>query len=282
MAVSPTESFDSTQAKYPFEGSVALVTGAGSGIGLSIATKLAADGAAVALLGRGEERLRTAEKQILAEGGTAFAHPADVRDLESVRRAVATVERALGPVDFAVNNAGTAAGQKYLCEQDEDAWLRTMDTNLNGTFRLCRAVVPGMMERARGAIVVISSAAGKRGVPANTAYAASKWGINGLVRSLALETGPSGVRVNAICPAFTDTDMVSDESLYGKDFMDSVRRNAGPADLTWERYWRSTVRASALKHLIEPGEIAELTAFLLSGAARSITGESFSIDCGTP
>ncbi|WP_209440823.1 SDR family NAD(P)-dependent oxidoreductase [Amycolatopsis thermoflava] len=278
----PAASREEPGAGERFEGQVALVTGGGSGIGLAVAEVLAAGGASVGLLGRNLERLRTAEKKIVAAGGEAMACPGDVRDLDSVQSAVAEVEQRYGPITFAVNAAGTGVGQKYLCDQDEESWLRTIDTNLNGSFRFCRAVVPGMMHRRRGSIVLVSSAAGKRGVPANTAYSASKWGLNGLVRSLALEVGPAHVRVNAVCPGFTDTEMVRDESLFGGDFMDSVRRHAGPPDLTWERYWRSTVKQTALRRLIDAEEVAEMTAFLLSDHARSITGQSYSIDGGLP
>jgi NAD(P)-dependent dehydrogenase (short-subunit alcohol dehydrogenase family) len=128
----------------------------------------------------------------------------------------------------------------------------------------------------------MSSVAGKRGVPANTAYCASKFGINGLTKALATEVGRSGVRINNVCPGLTDTEMVRDENLYGRDFMDSVRKHFGPEDLTWERFWKSTVRATNMGRLVDPDEVSDMTLFLLSDSARSISGESFSVDGGSP
>ncbi|WP_236700415.1 SDR family NAD(P)-dependent oxidoreductase [Allosalinactinospora lopnorensis] len=283
QAVSSESTEDRRAAgRTPFEGRVAIVTGAGSGIGREIAETLAAQGAAVGLVGRTLDRLQEVEKAISERGGSAASHQADVTDIDSLHDVVHELGAEFGPVDLAVNSAVSGAGQKFLCDQDEESWLDTIDTNLNGAFRLCRAVVPTMMERRRGSIVLVSSVAGKRGVPANTAYSASKFGLNGLIKSLAIELGPSDVRVNAVCPGLTNTQMLHNEDLYGRDFMDSIRTHFGPPDLTWPRFWKSAVRNTDLQRLIEPEEVADLTAFLLSDAARSITGESMSVDGGSP
>jgi NAD(P)-dependent dehydrogenase (short-subunit alcohol dehydrogenase family) len=264
----------------PFDGRTALVTGAGSGIGAVIATRLARAGAAVALLGRDTPALEAVRAGILAAGGTAEVTPGDVRDGQALAGAVARCEDSLGPVDILVHSAAWARGQVFLCDQTEQGWLDTVDTNLNGAFRICRLVVPGMMERRRGGIVLVSSIAGKRGLPANTAYCASKAGLNGLTQALAAELGPFDVRVNAVCPGLTRSPGTTDPERYGSDFMASLGRHHGPPDLDWDRYVRSAVRGTALRRLVEPDEVADLTLFLLSPASGGITGQAMSVDAG--
>lgn len=269
----------SSSAARPFRNRVALVAGAGSGIGRRIALDLAAAGAGVALLGRTRSRLMEVAEEI---GADTAVVPGDVRDLKSLHEAVRSARRELGPVDLAIQCAATGVGQRFLHEQDEAAWEATIDTNLNGSFRFCRAVLPEMINQGRGSVVLMSSVAGLRGVPANSAYCASKHGITGLVKAVASEVGRHGIRVNAVCPGLTDTEMVHDESRYGRDFMDSVRRHFGPADLTWERYWKSTVRATNLQQLIDPRQVSDLTLFLLADQNRAITGQSIAVDGGMP
>ncbi|MDA3648114.1 SDR family oxidoreductase [Saccharopolyspora indica] len=263
-----------------FGGRTALVTGAGSGIGAVLAQRLARHGAAVGLLGRGEAALAEVAEAISGAGGRALVLPADVQDHETLERAVETCAAELGPVDLLVSNAGSGEHQVFLCEQTEADWQRTIDVNLTGAFRICRLVVPGMIERRSGGIVLMSSVAGNRGLPANTAYCAAKSGLHGLARALACELGPYGIRVNAVCPGLTDSPGLTDESRYGRDFIASLARHHGPPDLTWERYVRRAARNTALGRLLDPDEVARLSTYLLSELSAGITGQAVGIDGG--
>ncbi|WP_245641150.1 SDR family NAD(P)-dependent oxidoreductase [Streptomyces megasporus] len=263
-----------------FAGRTALVTGASSGIGEVIARMLAAHGARVALLARNEESLRRIAKEIAEAGGHAVPTPADLTDTTAVRAAVAEAARELGPLDHLVHCAGEARDQAFLCDLPEEQWTRTLETNLTGAFRVCREVVPGMMERRSGGIVIVSSIAGKRGLPANTAYCASKFGLNGLTQALAAELGVFNIRVNAVCPGLTDSPAATDGGRYGDAFMASLARHHGPADLTWERYLRRAVRSTVLRRLVRPEEVATQVLYLLSDMSGGMTGQAVNVDAG--
>lgn len=264
-----------------FAGRVALVSGASSGIGEMIARTLAAQGAAVALLARREDALRRVAKDIEDDGGTACPVVADLTDSGAVSAAVGEAAATLGPVDLLVHCAAEARDQVFLCDQTEEVWQRTIDINLNGAFRLCHEVVPDMMRRRRGSIVLVSSVAGKRGLPANTAYCASKFGLNGLMQSLAAELGAFGVRVNAVCPGLVESPASTDPSRYGDSFMASLAKHHGPAGLTWERYLTRAVNSTILRRMIQPQEIANHVVFLLSDLSSGTTGQAVNVDAGS-
>lgn len=263
-----------------FDGRVALVAGASSGIGEVVARSLARGGAQVALMARSEHILRDIADGIQSEGGNAIAAPADLCDGASVDAAVTAVREALGAPDLLVNCAVDGTGQVFLQDQSNEAWARGFDVNVGGAFRLCRAVVEGMVDRGRGGIVLVSSVAGLRGLPSNTGYCASKHALIGLVRSLSMEVGPFGVRVNAVCPGLVDSPGTTDAQRYSDAFMASLAKNHGPADLTWERYLARAVRSTALRRLITPDEVASTIRFLLSDDSDGITGQSIVIDGG--
>jgi NAD(P)-dependent dehydrogenase (short-subunit alcohol dehydrogenase family) len=183
---------------------VAVVTGAGRGVGRAIAVALADAGFAVALLARSKQELDDAARAI---GSAVFATACDVRDIDAVARAVASAEKALGPTTLLVNNAGTGLALGPLWEVDPDEWWTDVETTLRGAFNLCRAVVPGMLERRGGRIVNVTSYVAVRPSPYQTGYAAGKAGLLSLTESLAASLAPHGVHVFAMTPGYVRTQL---------------------------------------------------------------------------
>jgi NAD(P)-dependent dehydrogenase (short-subunit alcohol dehydrogenase family) len=184
-----------------------VVTGAGRGIGAAIAHKLASLGAAVVLCGRTLKTLETTASAISALGGQARALACDVGGLESVRALAATIERDFGRIDILVNNAGVGSFAAPLHEMTPQAWEKVLNTNLRGVFYCVRSFAPLMIRAKTGHIVNISSLAGKNALPNGAAYAASKWGLNGLSYSIAEELRGHGIRVSVVCPGSVDTEL---------------------------------------------------------------------------
>jgi NAD(P)-dependent dehydrogenase (short-subunit alcohol dehydrogenase family) len=227
----------------------ALVTGGGSGIGLAIARRLAADGCAVTVLGRDKSKLD-------ATGFVAIV--ADVCD-----PALAIAE----PFDIVVNNAGVVKSALFLKQSDAD-WSDMWRTNVMGAVHIARAVLPGMRERKWGRIVNVASTAALKGYAYVSAYVASKHALLGLTRSLALEVLDTGITVNAVCPGYTDTAIV-------RDAVAAIAAKTGRSE--------DDARAGFLNpqgRLIEPDEIAAAVAYLVSEAAASITGQALAIAGG--
>ena len=188
-------------------GQVAVVTGAGRGIGAAIAAKLGHLGADVVLCGRTEASLRSTSEGIAAQGGKAHSRPCDVTDLRSVQELAKWVETAFRGVHILVNNAGIGAFTAPLHELTPDAWEKVLNTNLRGVFYCIRAFAPMMIRGSGGHIVNISSLAGKNALPNGAAYAASKWGLNGLSYSVAEELRAHNIRVSVLCPGSVDTEL---------------------------------------------------------------------------
>jgi len=182
----------------------ALVTGGGRGIGAAIASALVAQGAVVTLVGRDRARL---EQQARSLGDSARPEGADVTDAQALARAFRDAAAAFGPVQILVNNAGNARSAPFL-RTDAQLWREMLEVNLTGTYLCCREALPGMLEADYGRIVNVASTAGLVGYPYVSAYCAAKHGVIGLTRALASETARSHVTVNAVCPGYTDTDMV--------------------------------------------------------------------------
>jgi 3-oxoacyl-[acyl-carrier protein] reductase len=194
-------------ADKPLQGQTAVVTGAGRGIGAAIALKLAGMGADVIVCGRSLPLLEQTVKAIGAAGGKASASKCDVTNLTSVESLAGEVKLKFGKLDILVNNAGVGAFSQPLHRMDPQEWDQVLNTNLRGVYYCIRAFAPMMIDATRGHIVNISSLAGKNPVPNAAAYAASKWGLNGLSYSVAEELRGSGIRVSVICPGSVDTEL---------------------------------------------------------------------------
>ena len=246
-------------------GKIAFVTGASRGIGEAIALRFGREGARVALAGRDLEASRRLARRMESEGQEALPVACDVLDRDSVKRAIAAVVERWKRIDVLVNNAGDS-GPTPLDDPDPDLtrWNAIIQTNLTGTFRVTREAAPFLSEGAR--IINMSSVLGRFGVAGHGAYAASKHGVIGLTRSLALELAPRAITVNAICPGWVETDMAR------KGF----RRLASDE----EKGRRLAAAMAPLQRVLEPDEVAGLAAYLASDDARSVTGQAIVIDGG--
>ena len=188
-------------------GQVAVVTGAGRGIGAAIARRLANLGASVVLCGRSMGPLQETASQIAADGCKAKVMQCDVSSLESVQALARFVEQDFGRTDILVNNAGVGSFAAPLHELTPEDWEKVLNTNLRGVYYCIRSFAPVMIRAKPGHIVNISSLAGKNALPNGAAYAASKWGLNGLTYSVAEELRPHNIRVSAVCPGSVDTEL---------------------------------------------------------------------------
>ncbi len=195
------------QGNSPLQDQVAVVTGAGRGIGVAIARNLAALGAAVVLCGRTRSDLQRTADAIAQEAGKSDIAECDVTDLRSIEHLAAHVQNNHHRVDILVNNAGIGSFGGPLHQLPPDRWDQLLNTNLRGVYYTIRAFAPMMIQANRGHIVNISSLAGKNALPNGAAYAASKWGLNGLTYSVAEELRAHNIRVSIICPGSVDTSL---------------------------------------------------------------------------
>jgi len=245
-----------------------LVTGASRGIGADIAATLAADGARVSLLGRDAARLTAVAARL---GGADRAVPivADVTDAASVKEAFATARRHFGPVHVLVNNAGQAAAATFA-NTDETLWHRIIGVNLTGTYLCTREAVPDMLQAGFGRVVNIASIAGLRGAAYISAYATSKHAVIGLTRSLALEYTTRNITVNAVCPGYTDTDMV-------KRAVDNIVKKTGRSE---SEAMATLTATNPQGRLITPAEVSNAVLWLCRPGTESVTGQSIVIAGG--
>ncbi len=242
---------------------VAFVTGGGRGIGRSCATRLAKEGLAVAVGSRTESEGRAVATEITRAGGTGIAVRLDVRDPESVNAAFESAETALGPVDVLVCAAGVSTSARFL-DTDMDAWREALAVNLTGPVLCVRAVLQGMVERNFGRIVVVGSTASVAGARYVTAYAASKHGVLGFVRSLAAEVARKDITVNCVCPGYVDTPMTDA----------TVARIAETTGRSVEEARRSIEAMNPGGRLMRPEEVADAVAWLAREGATAVNGQA--------
>ncbi len=250
------------------QGQHALVTGGGRGIGAAISSALVKSGVKVTITGRSRESLEE-HTSSLHEFGEAQFQVCDVTDPSSISNAFQNAANALGPITILINNAGQAQSQPFL-KTSLELWQNMLEVNLTGTFLCTQAALPGMLEMGRGRIINVSSTAGLTGYPYVSAYSAAKHGVIGLTRSLALELAKKNITVNAVCPGYTDTEIV-------REAVENIMAKTGRTELE--------ARAELTKHnpqarMIQPNEVADTVLWLCQPSSSSITGQAIAIAGG--
>jgi NAD(P)-dependent dehydrogenase (short-subunit alcohol dehydrogenase family) len=249
----------------PLAGRHALVTGAARGIGAEIARSLAAAGAHVTLLGRQRESLALLADEL---GAVAHCVVADVAEPAQVSAALASADERFGPLAILVNNAGQAQSAPFQ-RTSLELWNRMIAVNLTGSFLCAQAVLPQMLEAGWGRIVNIASTAGQRGYAYVAAYTAAKHGVVGLTRALALEVAKKNITVNAVCPGYTETDIL-------RRSIDNVVSKTGRSS---EEARAQFAAVNPQGRIVQPAEVASAVLWLCSESASAVTGQSISV-CG--
>jgi len=248
----------------------ALVTGGSRGIGLAIAGQLLEMGARVTLMGRDEEALRTAAGQLAGEASDSVAWVAgDIASHDDVQRALAEARQVHGLVDILVNNAGQAVSQRFD-RLDETGWQRMLAVNLTGTFHCMHAVLPDMRRSGWGRIVNVASTAGLKGYAYVSAYCAAKHGVIGLTRAVALEVAGQGVTVNAVCPGYTETDIVRA----------AVANISAKTGSSAEQALGQLTARNPQGRLVQPAQVAQAVAWLCLPGSDAVNGQAIAIDGG--
>jgi len=243
-----------------FAGKVALVTGAGSGIGRASAAAFAARGAIVAMADINLDAVEAAAKDLRAAGDETAAYQIDVTQTGAIEALIAQIVDRFGRLDFAHNNAGIEDKMANIADSDEANFDRLIATNLKSVWACMKYEVAQMLRQGSGAIVNTASVAGVAGVPGNTAYCAAKHGVVGITRAAALEYAAQGIRINAVCPGLTRTGIIDRLSAAMPEAVTAV--------------------TPPMQRMAEPGEIAEVVVFLCSDKASFLTGQPVTVDGG--
>lgn len=246
----------------------ALVTGGGRGIGAAIARALLLQGARVTITGRGQQALDATVDE-LAPFGEIAGVAMDVASAASVAGAFSAARARFGPIHVLVNNAGQAASAPFL-KTGEDSWQRMLDVNLTGSWHCMREALPDMLEARWGRIVNVASTAGLTGYSYVSAYCAAKHGVVGLTRAVALEVAAKGVTVNAVCPGYTETDIVRDAVA---NIMEKTGRSEEQARL-------ELAAANPQRRLVQPEEVASAVGWLCGPDAAAMNGQSIAVAGG--
>lgn len=252
------------------QGRAALVTGAGRGIGRAIALAFAREGANVAITARTSTELANVAHEIEQTGAKVVCIEADLADLSSPQRIVDKSLETFGSLDILVNNAGvvSAADPRPLVEFRDEFWHMTIAVNLTAPYLLCKAVLPGMLKKRRGRIINVASLAGKVGLIHGSAYAASKHGMLGMTRSLAIEVADQGITVNAICPG----------PVRGKANDKRVRYDSERLGISFEQLEK---RITPIGRRLDPEEMAPVAVLLATDESAAITGQAINVCGGT-
>jgi ketoreductase len=251
-----------------FAGKVAIVTGGATGIGKAIAAALAGGGARVAIASRNCAHLEAAANELKGNALAVLPVSMNVRSKPDVERAVGEITAQWGAIHILVNNAGVS-GLSRIDDPDDSLWYDIIDTNLNGMYLVTKAVLQHMPDHQGGRVINISSVLGKFGVPGYVAYCATKHGMIGFTRSLALEVVGRGITVNTICPGWVDTAMATQ----------GIKETAAVLGITPEQFRAQAVAAVPIQRFIDAQEVAELVCYVASELARGITGQALNI-CG--
>lgn len=251
------------------QGRHALITGGARGIGLACAQALGARGAAITLLGRDAAALDAARQTLAAEGISAAVVTADIANAAEVAAAFDAARAAHGPVQILVNNAGQAISERFD-RTSEALWQQMLQVNLSGTFHCTQAALPDMLKAGWGRVINVASTAGLMGYAYVSAYCAAKHGVIGMTRALALEVARKGVTVNAVCPGYTETDIV-------RGALDNIMQKTGMDE--------SAARAKLAERnpqgrLVSPREVADTVAWLALPASASVNGQAIAVDGG--
>lgn len=250
---------------------VAIITGGATGIGKGISFAFAREGAKLALVARNLPRLEETAKAIRAKGGKAIAVQADLTDHEQIKKMVARVIDEYDHIDILVNNAAQGTyNNADVADMALDEWYLSMNTNLTAPMLCAKEVLKYMVPRRSGNIVNISSVAGLSGVPKESPYAATKWGLIGFTETLAIEVGPHNIRVNCISPGATRTS----------EFEDWINASAKSFGIPPEAIMKKLTENNSLKRIAEPAEIANCIVFLASDDSSAMTGHNLVASCG--
>jgi NAD(P)-dependent dehydrogenase (short-subunit alcohol dehydrogenase family) len=258
-----------------FKDKVVIITGAGKGIGKDTASQFAAQGAKVVIASRSPDELKEVAESLRASGGEVLAQPTDISQPEQVEELVAVTLEHYGQIDILINNAAVAgvAGRMSvsLVDMPIEDWDFVHGVNLRGTMLCCKAVLPNMIERRSGAILIVSSEAGRRGLAGKTHYCSSKSGHFGLTRALAWDVGQYGIRVNCVVPGAIATELL----------VNYHHRIAAEQGVSYEEIVSQAGQSSPEGRLVTPSEVTDVLMYLASDRASAVTGQTLDVGAGS-